>query len=461
MIMLLRRIKSSVLVAALSMGTAMSMSVPASAQFGAQAGFADSFRPEFLDRDMPLFVEILKLEDWQRPIIEVLLQDYMVSYEAGVEDVKNRMRGLQSRIGNARPDAVMEMILEPLAVWDAERAELGRGFLNNVRAQLTGAQIDRWPRFERTLRREKELPKGELMGESTDLFTLVRTLRFPYEIEEAIDPIVVEYELALDEALAIRAAKIESLQDRIKDAMASMDFEAGLSATDQIMATRVQVRRVQDEFVVRIAEALPGEFSGRFRNAALAEGYPRAFRPTPIPRLLESVRTLSDLTDGQKAQLDEIEIDFDLRLDNIEMRIVESFRINEPGEARIKVQRMIDRRNGKKVERIQTEADRIVATKNDLVDETRRRILAVLTPEQTGALPGNSRPSDGVGGPTGGNAGGVREEKIRTLAPGKDHPARPRFKSPDELSKNRDRGLGARSTSPAGDKGGKKDRGSD
>jgi hypothetical protein len=355
----------------------------------------------------------------------------------------------------------MEMILEPLAVWAAERAELGRGFLNNVRAQLTGAQIDRWPRFERTLRREKELPKGELMGESVDLFTLVRTLRFPYEIEEAIDPIVVEYELALDEALAIRTAKIDSLQDRIKDAMAPMDFEAGLSATDQIMTTRVQVRRVQDEFVMRIAEALPGEFNGRFRDAALAEGYPRAFRPTPIPRLLESIRTLSDLTDDQKAQLDEIEAEFDLRLENIEMRIVEAFRIHEPGEARIKVQRMIDRRNGKKIERTQTEADRIVATKNDLVDETRRRILAVLTPEQTGSLPGNSRPSDGVGGPAGGTPGGVKEEKIRTLAPGKDHPARPRFKSPDELRKNRDRGVGARSTSPAGDKGGKKDRGSD
>ena len=128
--MLLRRLKSSVLVAALSMGTAMTFSTPASAQFGSQAGFADSFRPEFLDRDMPLFVEILKLEDWQRPIVEVLLQDYMVSYEAGVEDVKNRRRGLQGRMGNARPDAVMEMILEPLAAWDAARAELGRTFLN-------------------------------------------------------------------------------------------------------------------------------------------------------------------------------------------------------------------------------------------------------------------------------------------------------------------------------------------
>ncbi|MCP4796067.1 MAG: hypothetical protein GY885_07915, partial [Phycisphaeraceae bacterium] len=129
--------------------------------------------------------------------------------------------------------------------------------------------------------------------------------------------------------------------------------------------------------------------------------------------------------------------------------------------ARVKVQRMIDRRNGKKVERVQSEADRIVAEKTDLVDETRRRILAVLTPEQTGALPGNSRPRDGAAGPAGGSPGGIRSEKIRTLAPGKDHPARPRFKSPDELSKNRDRGVGAQGISPSGSKDGKQDRGSD
>ncbi len=37
-----------------------------SAQFGGSAGFADAFRIEFLERDLPLFVETLQLEDWQR-----------------------------------------------------------------------------------------------------------------------------------------------------------------------------------------------------------------------------------------------------------------------------------------------------------------------------------------------------------------------------------------------------------
>ena len=125
-----QRFKTYLLAAVISAGSAFSIVSPAQAQFGAQAGFADSFRPEFLDRDMPLFVEILKLEDWQRPIVEVLLQDYMMSFESGVDDVKDKMRALQGQIGNARPDTVMALILEPLEDWDTERTALGALFLN-------------------------------------------------------------------------------------------------------------------------------------------------------------------------------------------------------------------------------------------------------------------------------------------------------------------------------------------
>ncbi len=454
-----RRLKTCALAAVMAAGSLFTIATPAHAQFGAQAGFADAFRPEFLDRDMPLFVEILKLEDWQRPIVEVLLQDYMISFEAGVDEVKDKMRALQGRIGNARPDAVMELILEPLTAWDTERSALGATFLRNIKAQLTGDQISRWPRFERTLRREKELPKGELMGESVDLYTLIRTMRFPYEIEEGLDPLLVEYELSLDSALSVRAAKIASLQEEIKDAMAGMDFDAGLRATDQIMSTRVLVRRVQDDYIEKITAALPDELGEQFRRTALLDGYPRAFRPTPIPRLIESVRSSDpELSDAQVAQLDEIEADFELRLESLEMRIVEAYRANQPGESREKVQRMIDRRNGKTFDRVTSLADRLIAEKNDLVDETRRRILAILSPEQTGNLPGNSSKGNRIPGIDGVelDEDGVAREKIRTLAPSKKGPAQPRFKSPGEASKE-GRGSGtSRSIDPTGSgKGGK------
>ena len=187
---------SSIFILAVTMLAPLLVVTPARAQFGAAAGFADAFRPEFLDRDMPLFVEQLELEDWQRPIIEMLLQDYATAFEIGVEQVKEKMRESAMVIGNSgRNDDAMKLILEPITVWDAARRQLREEFLLNVRAQLSSDQNTRWSRFERSLRREKELPKGEISGESLDLYLMARTLRMPYEIEEVIDPLLVQYEL--------------------------------------------------------------------------------------------------------------------------------------------------------------------------------------------------------------------------------------------------------------------------
>ncbi len=397
----------SSLLATFALALPLLLAAPAKAQFGGAAGFADAFRPDFLERDMPLFVEHLRLEDWQRPIVEMLLLDYTHSFEAGIEQVKNQMKDSQAVLSRIEPDKVMEAILEPISRWDAERRVLRDEFLLNIKGTLSADQIARWPRFERTLRREKELPKGEIHGESVDLYSLFRSQRLPYEIEETIDPLLEQYEVELDAALDGRRQRIDSLQDGIKDAMASMDFDAGLAATDSIMQARVVVRNVQDRWIEQIAEALPAPHSETFRRNALERGYPKAFRPTAIPRLLESVRQLPDLSDEQIASLDAIEAEFNVSLSSIENRIVETIRREQPAEARRKVERMIARRNGEAINREPSPEDRIIAEKNDLVDETRRRILAILTPEQTGDLPGGVTPRlPGGREPGVGDAGG-------------------------------------------------------
>ena len=63
----------------------------ASAQFGGKAGFSEAFKPDLLPRDMTMIVETLKLEDWQRPIVQSLLQDYQDSFKTGTDALKEKM----------------------------------------------------------------------------------------------------------------------------------------------------------------------------------------------------------------------------------------------------------------------------------------------------------------------------------------------------------------------------------
>jgi hypothetical protein len=92
-----------------------------------------------------------------------------------------------------------------------------------------------------------------------------------------------------------------------------------------------------------------------------------------------------------------VEINFHAQLSAIEQRLLQAYRIHEPNTPRRKVQRMLDRRDGRRQNNNEpTEMDKISAERNDLISETRRLILAILTPEQIGAMPGSSeRPRNG------------------------------------------------------------------
>lgn len=351
-------------------------------QFGGAAGIADAFRADFLARDMQLFVEQLRLEDWQRPIIEMLFEDYRTTFDGGVERVREEIQTNQSRIAAARPEQVMEIILEPITRWDVERRSLKEQFLDNVRAQLSGEQLKRWPRFERTLRRDKELSKGELDGESIDLYTSVRQMRMPYEVEETIDPLLIDYEIELDDALVARSAKIDSLQEDLKEAMTTMDYDAGLRAQDQIMASRIRVRAIQDTWMRRLADAMPAEYAAEFRSRALAEAYPRAFRPTIIPKMFAKMKDCPDLSNDQIAQFDAAEQQYEQEMANLEMEIVASIRTDQPAEARRRVERLIEQKRTGKRSRATTPTDELLSRKKDLIEQTKNRISGLLTPEQ-------------------------------------------------------------------------------
>jgi hypothetical protein len=53
--------------------------------------------PEFLRRDMPLFVQTLDLDESQRPILETLLMDYSDAFTEAAESMREQFAGLRPR----------------------------------------------------------------------------------------------------------------------------------------------------------------------------------------------------------------------------------------------------------------------------------------------------------------------------------------------------------------------------
>lgn len=66
--------------------------------FRGAGGFNDLVQPEFLTRDLPLFVEELDLDEGQKTIVEAILADYVAAFELGVEPVSDSVAEITPRL---------------------------------------------------------------------------------------------------------------------------------------------------------------------------------------------------------------------------------------------------------------------------------------------------------------------------------------------------------------------------
>ena len=367
----------------------MTIAAPVSAQFGGQAGFAEAFQRDFFRRDMQLFVDYLRLEDWQRPIIEVLLDDYQADFDAGTEECKNRMADLKDEM-LASPDQAMEIALRPIKQWEVEKQQIKLKFIDNIRTQLSPLQMERWPSLERAMRREKELPLGEIPGESMNVFAVLHGMVLPPETVHLIDPILLTYETTLDTALDNRREQMNQYQPVLQDAMVSRDYEAGLGGLRKIVAARKLVCDTHFVVIDELYRTLPPELGDEFRNTILSRGYADIYKRNSVDRLLESVRLLQDLTSDQSAAIDTIEAEYLVAITQSNELLLQAYRAFGSEIPILEAKRAIARRNKETVERgsgIPQQVTDLKTERQKMLDDYRSRILDVLTPEQSRSIP--------------------------------------------------------------------------
>jgi len=372
---------------------------PASAQFGGRGGFAQAFQPDIMQRDVTLMTSSLGLEEWQRPVVEALLQDYMSNFNTGVEALKDRMKVASDDAGKLATsnggDAVLEKIMAPLNSWRTEKTQMLEKFMSDLKSQLGPQQLERWPSFERALRRERLLPDGDLSGESVDLFAVLTRMQLTPAEQEAVKQPLAAYELMLDEALVTRMTSIAVLDRELSDAMASMNYDRGADIQDKVMVVRIGVRSANDAGIELLAAAL-GDRSEEFRTRALEAGYPDVFRPHPVMILMQQAYALPSLTPEQTSQIDALMSEFGTACRDANMKIYEAVRVDQPKAPRKRVQAAADRKSGASGSAPNTpqganSTDPVVKARIDretMGAPFRDRLLAILNDEQKAELPG-------------------------------------------------------------------------
>ncbi len=379
--------KHSLIVAALVLPLTL-LTASSHAQFGGRSAMMQAADPDIWARDLPIFVESLQLEEWQRPIMEMLVEDYLANFKAGFDAVKQRMQNVQVK----GEKVSVETILQPLEEWGSQKKQLYADFLQGVRSQLSEQQLERWPSLERALRRERMLPQAELSGEGINLIAVLKDLAPPPEVMLAAQPALEAYEIRLDQGLMARQAQMESLVPALKEAMASMNHERGIQLQERVMATRIALRDAQDQSVEEIAAALGADWGPRFRDLAMQRAYAEAFTPSPVMRQYVAALALTDLTDEQRTTITGLKAEFQTALDQLSQQTLVAMKTQEPGEMRRKAERLRERREGTATPAREAPSpgsmEAVRASRTEINEKYRKLLEEALKPEQYQSLPG-------------------------------------------------------------------------
>lgn len=380
--------------ASLAIAAALCAARPAEAQAGRRMLFAEAFRPDIMQRDLSLMAQQLQLEEWQRPVVEALIGDYTTAFSTGVEALKDRMRVASEgavRSGATGGDQMLQKVLEPLGSWRTEKEQMLAKFAADVKSQLGSQQLERWPAFERALRRERLLPEGDLSGERVDLFAVLARMQPTPAEEQSVAPVLAQFEVSLDQALVARSQRSKEVLPRLEAAMSAMDYEKMGDLQDQAMQASVTVRDANDSAIEAIAAAL-GARGPEFRKAALEDGYADVYRVHPVMVLMQQVRKMASLGPEQAAQVDALMREFEGACDAVNARLAAVVRSEEPKAAKRRARAMMERKSGAAASAPGAKEDDEIAKarseKEAMGNPYRERLMAILSPEQLAELGG-------------------------------------------------------------------------
>ncbi len=363
----------------------------ASAQFGRAAGFSEVQSPYFLSRDLQIFDEGLGLDDGQSMILQSLYWDYADDNDADTDLMKQRFEDMSEELRDQDRSRVLQIVFQPFEEKSAKWERLNEQFLESVRAILNDEQLDRWPEFRRKLRREKQISKGELSGESVNLFHVIRELDYEEPARMMINHLLDDYDKMLDEALLRRQRLLREYRMMTINAIRGEDPEEMISNHNQLIAARIAVRRVNDDYIEAIGDGLPAEIGPKFRRAALERGYDRIYRLTSVQRMFDAALKLDGLTAGTLTAIEELQRSYLAELDAVNNSLLRMIRDYEPESERQRASSFALRGTGRQVEKTPDPTREEFRNRDSMGKRYVDQLKAILTPEQFDSLPGSHR----------------------------------------------------------------------
>lgn len=282
------------------------------------------------------------------------------------------------------------------------KASLRQGFVNDAQSYLTPEQIERWPALERTLLRQRSLPKGRLAGERVDLLRVLKQVQPDDTQRLAMAAEAEEYEAALDAALRQRDAFLAGATTSIDEAMRDGDPAKALSIVDRATALRSAVRMVNMQHADVFASKLPAERAEEFSTLVRKVAYPSVYRTTHAQKAFVAAQKIEDLDAQVRTSIADLEQAYLAELASVNAQLRQTIDRYQPLEARRPFENTQRVMQGERPDPAAADGDddpirKAFERRRELDRLYMKLVNDLLTPEQAAQLP--KPPARGAGQP--------------------------------------------------------------
>lgn len=349
--------------------------------------------PEIQRRSVDKYAEMLGLDEGQREMVLALYEGYLGAIQRARSEMREAMREIRAEFEDSRDPSVWERAPAIQEAYANQSAEIERGFFADLRSLLSDEQAAGWEKVERHRRREVGLRGGSLSGESVDLIALVDGLKLEDARTAELDEALEAYEAAMDRALAEKAEILKGIERDQPEPGRPMAFDAE-QFQEMLRKGREAGQKVVDvnETYARLIKAALAEaHHATFDRAYRAAAFPEVYRETYGMRCVSAAMGFEDLSEDQRAAIEELKSSFERELEAINERhrqaLVDEERNSESGSVMLGGA-MMRMQFGEEDEDSPVGAVR--KEKRELDERVRERLAKILKPEQLERLPKRS-----------------------------------------------------------------------
>ena len=310
-----RRVRSLVIAAAIG-AASLGLTTESKAQFGMmgmETEMGDFLKPAVSTRMLKQYAEMLGLSEDQKRAAEELLAAYQGDFRDSVDRLKEVYTAIQEESQDTGEWEVYQDALPSAMVKFMKKADkLNKGLMDDLKTLLKPAQVDRFPSFERALRRKSVFKMGFEGTQKIDLNDTVENLRLDAGAWGAVAPALGQYEQEMDTVIVTHNTMVREFMDEM---LKATEGGKGRMWEDPEMMEKMQKMQkdfgenakkfgeINDKYIRQVEGQLSDEKKGAFLREIQLTKYPMVYKRSQASRYIESAEKLADLDAGQKEGL--------------------------------------------------------------------------------------------------------------------------------------------------------------